>query len=143
MDRRELATAIHRASHLTGESRLRSGAVSNHYFEKCRLESDPKLLRTIVEALVKLVPADTQMLAGLELGGVPVAMMLSQVTGLPAVFIRKALKSYGTCCLAEGGEIIGCRLLVVEDVVTSGGFRSSSLRKRCAIWEAKYRLRSA
>lgn len=121
MDRRELAAAIHCASHLTGEFRLRSGAVSNHYFDKYRFESDPQLLRMIVEALAALVPANTQVLAGLELGGVPLATMLSQVTGLPAAFVRKGPKSYGTCRLAEGSEIVGRRILVVEDVVTSGG----------------------
>ena len=47
--------------------------------------------------------------------------MLSHVTGLQVVFVRKVPKSYGTCRLAEGGEIVGRRLLVVEDVVTSGG----------------------
>ena len=47
--------------------------------------------------------------------------MLSQVTGLPAYFVRKEAKTYGTCQLAEGGDIEGLRLLVVEDVVTSGG----------------------
>jgi len=47
--------------------------------------------------------------------------MLSQVTGKPALFIRKKAKDYGTCRFAEGGEVKGRRLLLVEDVVTSGG----------------------
>jgi orotate phosphoribosyltransferase len=121
MNQRELAVALYQASHLTGEFRLRSGVVSNQYFDKYRFESNPLLLRAIADALVDLVPADTEVLAGLELGGVPLVTMLSQTTGLPAVFVRKAPKSYGTCRLAEGGEISGRALLVVEDVVTSGG----------------------
>jgi orotate phosphoribosyltransferase len=79
------------------------------------------LVRAIGEALAPLVPAATDALAGLELGGVPLATVLSQVTGLPAVFVRKEAKSYGTCRLAEGTDIEGLRLTVVEDVVTSGG----------------------
>ena len=47
--------------------------------------------------------------------------MISQVTGLPAVFVRKEAKTYGTCRLAEGGEVEGQRLCIIEDVVTSGG----------------------
>jgi orotate phosphoribosyltransferase len=47
--------------------------------------------------------------------------MLAQITGLPALFVRKEAKDYGTCRLAEGGEVAGRRLLVVEDVITSGG----------------------
>ncbi|HEX5615834.1 MAG TPA: phosphoribosyltransferase family protein, partial [Acidimicrobiia bacterium] len=46
---------------------------------------------------------------------------LSQRTGLPARFVRKEAKTYGTCRLAEGGDVDGVRLCIVEDVVTSGG----------------------
>ena len=121
MDRDELAHAVYDCAHLTGTFTLRSGAVSNEYFDKYRFESDPALLRTIAEALAPLVPDATDALAGLELGGVPLAVLLSQVTGLPTVFVRKEAKLYGTCQLAEGGELDGRRLTVVEDVVTSGG----------------------
>ena len=68
-----------------------------------------------------LIPADTELLAGLELGGVPVATALSLATGIPAVFVRKQAKAYGTAKLAEGPTVDARRLLVVEDVVTSGG----------------------
>ena len=116
-----LAARVHARSHLTGRFVLRSGAVSDHYFDKYRFESDPALLREIAEALAGLVPDGTEALAGLELGGVPLATMLSQVTGLPALFVRKQAKDYGTRQLAEGGPVQGRRLAVVEDVVTSGG----------------------
>jgi orotate phosphoribosyltransferase len=121
MDRAELCRNIYAVSHLTGEFTLRSGVVSHEYFDKYRFESDPGLLLAIAEAMAALVPDGVDALAGLELGGVPLATMLSQVTGLPALFVRKEAKTYGTCQLAEGGEIEGRRLLIVEDVVTSGG----------------------
>jgi orotate phosphoribosyltransferase len=121
MDRSELARTIYKVSHLTGAFTLRSGVVSHEYFDKYRFESDPSLIRAIAEAMTATVPAGVEALAGLELGGVPLASVLSQVTGLPALFVRKEAKTYGTCRLAEGGELEGRRLLVVEDVVTSGG----------------------
>src|SRR2546427_3009759 len=121
MGRTELALAIAKASKLRGEFRLRSGAVTTEYFDKYRFEADPVLLRAIADSLVTLVPSATDALAGLELGGVPLAIALSLRTGLPAIFVRKRPKEYGTCRLAEGGDIAGRRLLVVEDVVTSGG----------------------
>jgi orotate phosphoribosyltransferase len=121
VDRDELAGAVYATAHLTGEFVLRSGAVSTEYFDKYRFEADPTLLRRIAAALAPLVPGDTDALAGLELGGVPLATMLSQVTGIPAYFVRKEAKTYGTCQLAEGGAVEGKRLTVVEDVVTSGG----------------------
>jgi orotate phosphoribosyltransferase len=121
MDRAQLAHQIYTVSHLTGEFTLRSGVVSHEYFDKYQFESDPGLLRAIAEAMAAAVPDDVDALAGLELGGVPLATMLSQVTGLPSLFVRKVAKTYGTCRLAEGGELEGRNLLVVEDVVTSGG----------------------
>ena len=121
MSHERLARRIDAVSRLHGHFRLRSGAVSEEYFDKYRFESDPSLLTAIADALAALVPSGIEILAGLELGGVPVASALSIRTGIPAVFVRKQAKSYGTCRLAEGCEIAGRRLLVVEDVVTSGG----------------------
>jgi orotate phosphoribosyltransferase len=138
MDRSELAKRIYSASHLTGEFTLRSGVVSNEYFDKYRFEADPGLLHSIAVAMAKMIPLGIDALAGLELGGVPLATMLSQVSGVPARFVRKEAKTYGTCQLAEGGELDGACLLVVEDVVTSGGAvldAVAALRERGAVAE--------
>jgi orotate phosphoribosyltransferase len=116
-----LAARVVAASHLTGTFVLRSGRRADHYFDKYRFESDPVLLREIVEALVPLVPPGTEGLAGLELGGVPLATMLSSLTGLPAFFVRKQAKKYGTEQTCEGGTVDGRRLAIIEDVVTTGG----------------------
>ncbi|HEY2330688.1 MAG TPA: orotate phosphoribosyltransferase [Acidimicrobiales bacterium] len=117
----DLPRRVHAAAHLTGTFRLRSGLTSTEYFDKYLFESSPTLLLEIAQELAPLVPDGAEALAGLELGGVPVATLLSQVTGLPALFVRKKAKDYGTCRLAEGGEVAGRRLVVVEDVVTTGG----------------------
>jgi orotate phosphoribosyltransferase len=117
----DLARRVHAVSHLTGRFLLRSGATSNEYFDKYRFESDPRLLRELAQAMAGLLPRGADGLAGLELGGVPLATVLSQLTGLPAGFVRKQAKPYGTRRLAEGLEVGGRRLVVVEDVVTSGG----------------------
>jgi orotate phosphoribosyltransferase len=124
----DLARRVHRASHLTGTFVLRSGATSSEYFDKYRFESDPRLLRELAEAMAGLLPDGADGLAGLELGGVPLATVLSQVTGLPAGFVRKQAKPYGTRRLAEGFDVAGRRLVVVEDVVTSGGAVVDSCR---------------
>lgn len=116
-----LAARVFAASHLTGTFVLRSGRTADRYFDKYRFESDPTLLAAIVEALAPLVPPGTDGLAGLELGGIPIATMLSATTGLPAFFVRKQAKKYGTEKICEGGDIGGMRLLIVEDVVTTGG----------------------
>jgi orotate phosphoribosyltransferase len=121
MTRAELARKIMEKSHLTGQFRLRSGVLSTEYLDKYQFESDPRLLQTIAVAMRPLIPPDVDALAGLELGGIPLVTLLAQVTGLPALFVRKTPKDYGTCRLVEGGEVAHRRLVVAEDVVTSGG----------------------
>jgi len=116
-----LARDIDACCRLTGEFTLRSGQVASEYFDKYLFESDPKLLARVVERMLGLVPEDTDLLGGLELGGIPIATMLSSRTGLPALFVRKKAKEYGTCKLAEGPDVAGRRVTVVEDVITTGG----------------------
>jgi orotate phosphoribosyltransferase len=133
-----LAARVFAASHLTGTFVLRSGRTADHYFDKYRFESDPALLADIVAALVPLVPEGTEGLAGLELGGVPLATVLSSVTGLPAYFVRKQPKKYGTEQVCEGGDVAGRYLLIVEDVVTTGGqvvLSAQDLRSHGAVVE--------
>ncbi|TWE11928.1 orotate phosphoribosyltransferase [Rudaeicoccus suwonensis] len=83
-----------------------------------------------------LIPAGTQILGGLELGGVPIATMLSSITSLPALFVCKEAKTYGTCRLAEGGNVDGRTVTLVEDIVTTGGAvraATVALRERGAV----------
>jgi orotate phosphoribosyltransferase len=116
-----LARDIDACCRLTGEFTLRSGQVASEYFDKYLFESDPSLLARMVDQMFELVPGDTALLGGLELGGVPIATMLSARTGLPALFVRKQAKEYGTCKVAEGSEVSGRRVTLVEDVITTGG----------------------
>lgn len=117
----DLAARVYAAAHLEGEYTLRSGAVSNEYFDKYRFEADPDLLRDVAQGLAAIVPAGTELLAGLELGGVPLAAVVSQLTGHPLRLVRKKAKTYGTCQLVEGGDLEGYRVCLVEDIITSGG----------------------
>lgn len=121
MDKRGLAKQIKIASYLTGEFKLRSGQTSAFYWDKYRFESDPVLLDAIVDELQKLLPASFDKLAGLELGGIPLATGLSLKTGKPCLYVRKEAKTYGTCNLVEGGFQVGETALVIEDVVTTAG----------------------
>ncbi len=124
-----LAARIQQCSQLSGTFVLRSGKTSDTYFDKYQFESDPKLLHAIAEELVHLLPANTEALAGMEMGGIPLATMLGYLTGLPVAFIRKEPKSYGTCRYAEGIGLAGKRFVIVEDVVSSGGAILDALSK--------------
>ena len=134
----EIACRIFKKAHLTGEFKLRSGLVSNEYFDKYLFESEPKLLLDIVEYMKGLIPEDAEIIAGLEMGGIPVVTALSIVSNKEAVFVRKHAKEYGTCKLAEGPNIAGKKVCIVEDVVTTGGqiiLSAHELRKQGAIVE--------
>ncbi len=133
-----LAEKIYQTSHLTGEFLLRSNVLSNEYFDKYLFESNPELLNEIVIHLIDLIPPDTELLAGLEMGGIPLATMLSYHTKIPCLFVRKKAKEYGTAKLAEGPTFDGRRVTVIEDIVTSGGqvvLSTNELRVRGAIIE--------
>ncbi len=122
MNDRKLAQAIFKIAHLEGEFKLRSGMTSNEYFDKYRFEAQPRLLKAIAMSLRGLIPSDTQVLAGLEMGGIPIATALALESGLPVVFVRKRAKEYGTQRVAEGMESLrGLKVCIIEDVITTGG----------------------
>jgi len=127
-----LARDIYQTCHLTGEFTLRSGNTSNEYFDKYLFETEPALLMRICHGLAEKIPEDTELLAGLEMGGIPIATLLSSLTGIPALFVRKSAKAYGTEKLAEGPPFSGKKLTIVEDVVSTGGqiiMSTEALRK--------------
>lgn len=116
-----LARDLDARCRLRGDFVLRSGQRATEYFDKYLFESDPQLLRRVAEQMIERIPPGTEMLGGLELGGIPLATMLSSATGLPSLFIRKRAKEYGTRRLAEGGDPSHRVVLLVEDVITTGG----------------------
>ena len=96
MTKAETAKRIFETAHITGTFTLRSGQVSNEYFDKYLFEAQPDLLAAIVTEMRALLPEGTQVLAGLETGGIPLCTILSAQTGIPAAFVRKKAKEYGT-----------------------------------------------
>ncbi|MCX7587999.1 orotate phosphoribosyltransferase [Phenylobacterium sp. 58.2.17] len=145
--RRALAADVDAVARLTGTFVLRSGATASEYFDKYRFEADPRLLSRIAAAMVPLVPSDAEVLAGVELGGVPIATAMSLASGMPAAFVRKQAKTYGTCLAVEGGDLTGKRVVIVEDVISTGGaVRDAKARLDeagaitvavvCAVWRA-------
>ncbi|MBU1113576.1 MAG: orotate phosphoribosyltransferase [Bacteroidetes bacterium] len=121
MKREELGKKIYDIAHITGEFLLRSGKISNEYFDKYKFESRPEILEPIAEHMMELIPEGTEILAGLEMGGIPLSSAISLKTGKPSIFVRKKAKEYGTRKLAEGIDFAGKNICVIEDVVTTGG----------------------
>lgn len=116
----DLAARVREAALLEGDFVLSSGKRSNFYVDKYRFSTEPGLLRNVADDLVKRVPEDVTRLAGVELGAVPLVVAASLSSGLPYVIARKSVKEYGTGKGIEGEFESGDRVILIEDVVTTG-----------------------
>jgi orotate phosphoribosyltransferase len=106
-----------------GEYLLAGGARSDYYIDKFRLFSDPQVLRRIARLFTPIVAeSKPDLIGGTELGGVIIATAVSQMTGIPMIVVRKKPKQYGAFAdeYVEGPFEAGQRVLLLEDVVTSG-----------------------
>ena len=121
MQKSELGRAIYEISNIRGEFVLRSGQAVNEYFDKYLFESRPDILVAVADHMSQMLPSSFDKLAGLEMGGIPIATALSLATGIPVLFVRKEAKAHGTCKIVEGGDFEGKELVIIEDVVTTGG----------------------
>lgn len=122
MTDRELAQALREAALLEGEFTLRSGRKSKYYLDKYLFETQPTLLRELATRFARYVTPQVERIAGAELGAIALAAATALETGKPFVIVRNAKKAgYGTGKLIEGKLERGERVLLVEDVATTGG----------------------
>ena len=101
-----------------GEFELSHGGTSNYYVDKYLFETDPRCLRLIASAFADRVGDET--LAGVALGAVPLVAVTSTETDAPYFVVRKQAKEYGTGNRIEGRLSAGDRVVVLEDIATTG-----------------------
>ncbi len=121
MTKDELGRAILDAAYLEGDFVLRSGRRSKYYLDKYLFETRPDILRAVAAEMAKLLPDGVDRIAGTELGAVAPAAALSLETNIPFIIARKAAKDYGTSKSIEGAWKPGEKVVLVEDVLTTGG----------------------
>jgi len=121
MTREELAKRIADVSLLRGEFTLRSGRKSNYYLDKYRFETQPDVLRELGKMFAERISPAVNRIAGAELGAVSLAAAASMASGKPFVIVRNQKKDYGTSKLVEGILEAGDTVMIVEDVLTTGG----------------------
>ena len=119
--RDELARRIAEVAVLHGQFTLRSGRTSSYYVDKYRFSTQPDILSELGRLFAQRIPDGTDRLAGAELGGIPLVSAAAIASGLPCVFIRNQKKVYGTARQIEGALNAGDRVVVLEDVATTGG----------------------
>lgn len=117
----DLIARIRETAYLEGDFVLRSGRRSNYYLDKYKFETQPDILKRLGEAFAEYKTTETTLIAGAELGGVPLAAATSMAADLPFVIVRNSKKDYGTEKLFEGELSKGDKVLLVEDVATTGG----------------------
>lgn len=131
-DRNRLIEIVKRRSFSTGtETKLASGRSSSFYFNMKPSMLDPEAAHLIATLILEeLEGAEIDLIGGLEMGAVPLATAVavsSQIKGWPlrAFFVRKQAKEHGAKKVIEGlapGEsVAGKRIVVLEDVTTTGG----------------------
>ncbi len=127
LSREALADKIAEIALLRGEFTLRSGRTSRYYLDKYRFTTRPELLAPVGRAFAAQIRALRESgeridrLAGAELGGIPLVTAAALATGIPALFVRNQKKDYGTAKQLEGVLEPGDRVVLLEDVATSGG----------------------
>jgi orotate phosphoribosyltransferase len=99
---------------------LTSGAISDYYIDIKKASTHPKTLKTIAKKMSEY-SRSYDLLAGMELGAVPLVVALSLEANIPYVIVRKEKREHGTQKQIEGGEVKDKHVLVIEDVTTSGG----------------------
>lgn len=130
LQRDHLAELVFERALLRGSFTLRSGAVSDRYFDKYLATTDPRLLGPLGSALAATIAEavpDAQLIVAPELGAVPIATAVSLALGLPFAIVRGTAKQHGTGRRIEGELRPGVLAVLVEDVVTSGGAALTAL----------------
>jgi orotate phosphoribosyltransferase len=121
MTHEQLAQRIADVSLLRGEFTLRSGRKSNFYLDKYRFETQPDVLAELGKLFASKIGAHVQRIAGPELGAVALAAAASMAAGKPFVIVRNAKKDYGSAKQIEGVLEKGETVVIVEDIMTTGG----------------------
>jgi orotate phosphoribosyltransferase len=121
MTRDQLAKRIADVALLRGEFTLRSGRKSNFYLDKYRFETQPDILIELGKMFAEHITSDVQRIAGPELGAVPLAAAAAMASGKPAIFVRNQKKEYGSNKQIEGVYNSGETIVIVEDIMTTGG----------------------
>jgi len=121
MEDHQLIERIRQTALLEGHFTLRSGRTSRYYLDKYLFETQPDILAAVAERFARHADDRIDRLAGAELGGIPLVTATSLLTAKPTILIRNARKDYGTAKQIEGVLNRGDRVMIVEDVATSGG----------------------
>ena len=101
---------------------LKSGQRSNIYIDMRKIISFPNVYRKVCEELAEFIgtPTENVVVAGVPMGGIPFACGITLLHNVPSVIIRETVKDHGTQKRIEGVYDDSKRIVLVEDVITTG-----------------------
>ncbi|MBT5953639.1 orotate phosphoribosyltransferase [bacterium] len=110
-------------AYLKGDFTTRAGKKTSYYIDKYLFETDPAALELLSEELVQLFPDPStyDRIAAPELGAVPIAAVVSIKLNKPFIIVKKQQKDYGTQKDIEGSYNKGEKMVLLEDILTTGG----------------------
>ena len=101
-----------------------SGWKSPIYCDNRKVLSYPSARKVVYEAFVEVIKKnfkDVDVIAGVATGAIAYGMMVAEVLGLPYVYVRPKPKDHGTGAQVEGDLPANARVVVVEDLISTGG----------------------
>lgn len=103
---------------------FKSGIISPVYVDNRKFPFHPQEWRIVIEGFKDIIARDNiavDVIAGVETAGIPHSAALGFLMQKPSVFVRKEAKDHGLKKRVEGGDISGKKVLLIEDLVSTGG----------------------
>lgn len=110
---------------------FKSGIISPVYVDNRKFPFNPAEWKIIIESFKRIIVSnkiDAEIIAGVEAAGIPHSAALGFLMNTPSIFVRKKVKDHGTKSRIEGGKVEGKKVLLIEDLVTTGGSSLESIR---------------
>ena len=108
-----------------------SGIKSPIYCDNRKILSYPKIRTFVRQEFVKLINdefGDIDLIAGVATGAIAIGALVAQDLGLPFVYVRSSKKEHGLTNLIEGVAESGQSVVVIEDLVSTGGSSLSAVK---------------
>jgi len=126
-DREALKTLVRDKALQFGDFTLASGKKASYYLDCRQITLDSQGARLVGEGMLELLESDLpDLVGGMAIGADPITAAILTLAGvrglaLRGVMVRKEAKQHGTGKLVEGPFRAGESIVIVEDVVTTGG----------------------